>query len=124
MEIIYYPKDQENLTPSVNVFANVIPSKPNRKGFKAKLLKKIQYGRVGQKKRCVHGVIHMISKSDLENIFDNLFEIRSRTLLSNKKYFPKSELLGYLIGNEINSNINNLNKNKVIIIGSYENSKL
>ncbi len=73
--------------------------------------------------KCYTNSIFKTKKSNF-NIFDNLFEIRSRTLLSNKKYFPKSELLGYLIGNEINSNINNLNKNKVIIIGSYENSKL
>ena len=70
----------------VNVFANVIPSKPNRKGFKAKLLKKIQYGRVGQKKRCVHGVIHMISKSDLENIFDKREQCHIRKQVTVKSY--------------------------------------
>ena len=44
--------------------------------------------------------------------------------MSRKKYFPKSELLAYLIGNEIKSNLNKLQKFKVIIIGSQNNSKL
>ncbi len=58
------------------------------------------------------------------NLFDNLFEFRSRTLLSKNIYFPKSELLGYLIGNEISSNINKIKKARVVIIGSRINSEL
>ncbi len=66
----------------------------------------------------------LLSQKKNFNIFDYLFEFRSRTLLSKKKYFPKSELLAYLIGNEIKSNINNLRDSKVVIIGSHYNSKL
>ena len=66
----------------------------------------------------------LLSQKKNFNFFDYLFEFRSRNLLSNKKYFPKSELIGYLIGNEIKSNINNIKNNKVIIIGSNYNSKL
>ena len=58
------------------------------------------------------------------NLFENLFVFRSRALLSKKKYYPKSELLAYLIGNEIKSNINNIRNLKVVIIGSLTNSKL
>ena len=57
-------------------------------------------------------------------MFEYLFEFRSRSLLTKKKYYPKSELLAYLIGNEIKSNINELRNFKVIIIGSDFNSKL
>jgi len=66
----------------------------------------------------------LLSQKKNFNFFDHLFEFRSRNLLSNKKYFPKSELIGYLIGSEIKSNINNIKNNKVIIIGSNYNSKL
>ena len=41
-----------------------------------------------------------------------------------KKFYPKSELLAYLIGSEINLNIQNIRDSKVIIIGSNYNSKL
>ena len=58
------------------------------------------------------------------NLFDYLFEFRSRTLLSKNKYYPKSELLAYLIGNEIKSNIDKIKYSRVIIIGSNYNSKL
>ena len=58
------------------------------------------------------------------NLFDCLFEFRSRTLLSNKKFHPKSEIFGYLIGNEIKSNFESIRNNEVIIIGSSNNSKL
>ena len=66
----------------------------------------------------------LLSQKKNFNFFDNLFEFRSRTLLSKKKYYPKSELIAYLIGNEIKSNINNTKATKVIIIGSKYNSKL
>ena len=66
----------------------------------------------------------LLSQKKNFNFFDNLFEFRSRTLLSKKKYYPKSELIAYLIGNEIKSNINNTKDTKVIIIGSKYNSKL
>ena len=58
------------------------------------------------------------------NIFANLFEIRSRYLLSKKKYHPRSEILGYLIGSEIKNNFKNIKKSKVAIIGSKYNSKI
>ena len=58
------------------------------------------------------------------NFFDYLFEFRSRTLLSNKKYYPKSEIFGYLIGREIKSNFDGIGKLEVVIIGSNNNSKL
>ncbi len=58
------------------------------------------------------------------NFFDHLFEFRSRTLLTNKKYYPKSEILGYLIGSEIKSNFDNIKNLEVVIIGSNDNSKL
>ena len=66
----------------------------------------------------------ILSQKKYFNLFDYLFEFRSRSLLTKKKYYPKSELLAYLIGNEIKSNINNLRNFKVIIIGSDYNSKL
>ena len=66
----------------------------------------------------------LISQESNFNIFDYLFEFRSRTLLSKKKFYPKSELLAYLIGSEINLNIENIRDSKVIIIGSNYNSKL
>ena len=66
----------------------------------------------------------MLSQKKYFNLFDYLFEFRSRSLLTKKKYYPKSELLAYLIGNEIKSNINELRNFKVIIIGSDYNSKL
>jgi 2-dehydro-3-deoxygalactonokinase len=66
----------------------------------------------------------LLSQKKNFNFFDYLFEFRSRTLLSKKKYNPKSELLAYLIGNEIKSNIINIKDSKVIIIGSHYNSKL
>ena len=66
----------------------------------------------------------ILSQKKYFNLFDYLFEFRSRALLTKKKYYPKSELLAYLIGNEIKSNINNLRNFKVIIIGSDYNSKL
>jgi len=66
----------------------------------------------------------ILSQRKYFNLFDYLFEFRSRALLTKKKYYPKSELLAYLIGNEIKSNINNLRNFKVIIIGSDYNSKL
>ena len=58
------------------------------------------------------------------NFFDHLFEFRSRKLLSKNKFYPRSELIAYLIGNEIKSNIKNIKNSKVIIIGSNYNSKL
>ena len=66
----------------------------------------------------------ILSQRKYFNLFDYLFEFRSRSLLTKKKYYPKSELLAYLIGNEIKSNINELRNFKVIIIGSDFNSKL
>ena len=66
----------------------------------------------------------ILSQKTNFNIFDYLFEFRSRTLLSKKKYYPKSELLAFLIGNEIKSNVKNIKDSKVIIIGSHNNSKL
>ena len=66
----------------------------------------------------------ILSQKKYFNLFDYLFEFRSRALLTKKKYYPKSELLAYLIGNEIKSNINELRNFKVIIIGSDFNSKL
>ena len=66
----------------------------------------------------------LLSQKKYFNLFEYLFEFRSRSLLTKKKYYPKSELLAYLIGNEIKSNINNLRNFKVIIIGSDYNSKL
>ena len=66
----------------------------------------------------------LLSQKKNFNLFDYLFEFRSRTLLSKKKYYPKSELIAYLIGNEIKSNINSAKVTKVIIIGSKYNSKL
>lgn len=66
----------------------------------------------------------LISQESNFNIFDYLFEFRSRTLLSKKKFYPKSELLAYLIGSEINLNIQNIRDSKIIIIGSNYNSKL
>ena len=66
----------------------------------------------------------LLSQKKNFNFFDYLFEFRSRALLSKKKYYPKSELIAYLIGNEIKSNINNTKATKVIIIGSKYNSKL
>ncbi len=58
------------------------------------------------------------------NIFENLFEIRSRYLLTNKKYFPRSEILGYLIGSEIKSNLKNIRRSNIVIIGSKSNSRI
>ena len=55
------------------------------------------------------------------NIFSNLDQEHS---YQKKKYYPKSELIAYLIGNEIKSYINNTKATKVIIIGSNYNSKL
>ena len=66
----------------------------------------------------------LLSQKKYFNLFEYLFEFRSRSLLTKKKYYPKSELLAYLIGNEIKSNINELRNFKVIIIGSDFNSKL
>ena len=66
----------------------------------------------------------LLSQKKNFNFFEYLFEFRSRTLLSKKKYYPKSELIAYLIGNEIKSNINSAKVTKVIIIGSKYNSKL
>ena len=66
----------------------------------------------------------ILSQKKYFNLFEYLFEFRSRALLTKKKYYPKSELLAYLIGNEIKSNINELRNFKVIIIGSDYNSKL
>ena len=66
----------------------------------------------------------LLSQKKYFNLFEYLFEFRSRSLLTKKKYYPKSELLAYLIGNEIKSNINKLRNFKVIIIGSDYNSKL
>ena len=66
----------------------------------------------------------LLSQKKYFNLFEYLFEFRSRSLLTKKKYYPKSELLAYLIGNEIKSNINELRNFKVIIIGSNYNSKL
>ena len=66
----------------------------------------------------------IISQKKNFNPFHFLFEFRSRTLLTKKKYYPKSELLGFLIGNEIKSNIDNIKNSRVIIIGSSYNSKL
>ena len=66
----------------------------------------------------------LLSQKKNFNFFEYLFEFRSRTLLSKKKYYPKSELIAYLIGNEIKSYINNTKATKVIIIGSNYNSKL
>ena len=66
----------------------------------------------------------LLSQKKYFNLFEYLFEFRSRSLLTKKKYYPKSELLAYLIGNEIKSNINNLRNFKVIIIGSDYNSKI
>tara|TARA_B100000575_G_scaffold71478_1_gene55604 strand:- start:1634 stop:2530 length:897 start_codon:yes stop_codon:yes gene_type:complete len=66
----------------------------------------------------------LLSQKKNFNLFDYLFEFRSRTLLTKKKYYPKSELLAYLIGNEIRSNINTVRDFKVIIIGSDYNSKI
>ena len=50
-------KVQQSCWRCENVFANVVPAKNSRSGRFSK-------------KRCVHGVIHMIRKVDLENIFD------------------------------------------------------
>ena len=66
----------------------------------------------------------ILSQKKNFNLFDNLFEFRSRNLLSKKRYYPKSELLAYLIGNEIKSNISNIKGCKIIIIGSDYNSNL
>jgi len=66
----------------------------------------------------------LISLNNKFNVFANLFEIRSRYLLSKKKYYPRSELLGYLIGLEIKNNLKNIKKSNVVIIGSKENSKI
>ena len=56
-----------------NVFANVIPAKNRRSGRFSK-------------KTCVHGVIHMISKVDLENIFDKREQCHVRRKVTVETY--------------------------------------
>ena len=56
-----------------NVFANVIPAKNRRSGRFSK-------------KTCVHGVIHMIRKVDLENIFDEREQCHVRRKVTVETY--------------------------------------
>eukprot|EP00943_MAST-04B_sp_MAST-4B-sp1_P003972 g3972.t1 len=71
-----------------NVFANIIPSA--KSNAMVKLLKRKHNDLRRKNRKCVHGVVHMIEKSDLESIFDKREQCHVRKQVAVKTYSGKS----------------------------------
>lgn len=72
-----------------NVFANIIPSSAKSNAMMT-LMSKNHNNVPRKRKKCVHGVVHMIEKSDLESIFDKREQCHVRKQVTVETYSGKS----------------------------------